>query len=152
MVYDIGSAYHAYRQGGLLVVEGSTAPEYFERVLDQTLAVLSRLVTGCAPVEAEELLRAKNQIKGQHLIAAEDTHTRMSRLATQELYFGKHISTSDIVEQIDAVDTTRLKDITQRGLAENLAGTAMAVVGPEVALHYEDVADKAMQRHLCELS
>ncbi len=145
LAYDISSEYHAYRDGGLLVVEGSTHPGYFQQVLHQALTVISGLVTGSDPVQPEELLRAKNQIKGQHIIAAEDTHTRMSRLGTQELYFGRYISTAEIVEQIDAVDVKKLEDNAQQSLAQNLSRAAIAVVGPEVSDSYEVPANKALQ-------
>ncbi len=148
LVYDIGSEYHAYRDGGLLVIEGSTKPKYFQQVLGQTLSVISRLFTGRDPVQAEELLRAKNQIKAQHIIAAEDTNTRMSRLATQELYIGRHISTREIVEQIDTVDIKSLEEIAKQGLAENLSRMAVAIVGPEVSDCYDILANEAMRANL----
>lgn len=145
LAYHIGSEYQAYRDGGLLVVEGNTNPECFQQVLEQTLFVISRLITGQDPVNAEELQRAKNQIKGQHLIAAEDTNTRMSRLATQEYYFGRHISTREIADRIEAVDMNNLKDIAQQSLAGNLSEMAIAVVGPENPDRYEIISNEAMR-------
>ena len=145
LVYNIGSEYQAYRDGGLLVIEGSTSPGSFAQVLEQTLAVIADLMTGNRPVASEEILRAKNQIKGQHLIGAEDTHTRMSRLATQELYFGKHFSTRDIVNTIDRVDIEGLEEITQQHMAVNLPGMSVAVVGPETADDYHEQAVAAIR-------
>lgn len=148
LVYDIGSEYHAYRDGGLLVIEGSTQPELFQKVLRQTLFVISQLLTGWDPVQAEELHRAKNQIIGQHFIAAEDTNTRMSRLATQELYFGRRISTGEIAEKIGAVDVGCLENIAQQSLVKNLSRMAVAVVGPEVLDGYEVMAKEAIRTNL----
>ncbi|MBI5064269.1 MAG: insulinase family protein, partial [Desulfatitalea sp.] len=103
LVYSISSEYLAYREDGMLVVEGSTAPEYLSSVLGLTLVELWQLVTGAEPIDDEELVKAKMQIRGQHLISGEGSHTRMSRLATQELYFGRSISTAEVLEQIQAV-------------------------------------------------
>ncbi len=148
LVYEIGSHYHAYRDGGLIVIDGSTRPECFQKVLAQTLETLSQLINGHDPVQSEELIRAKNQIKGQHLIASEDTNTRMSRLATQELYFGRHISMEDIVEQIENSDMQYLKDITQKSLLQNLEKVTVAVVGPKRSWRYEDLAQETLQANL----
>ncbi len=145
LVYHIGSEYQAYRDGGLLIIQGSTKPESFQQVLGQALRVLSRLITGDDPVQAEELIRAKNQIKGQHLIAAEDTNTRMSRLATQEFYFGRHISTLEITEQIEAVNRDKVEYITRHIMAENLPKISVAIVGPKCKEPYEILAEKAIR-------
>jgi predicted Zn-dependent peptidase len=145
LVYQIGSEYQAFRDGGLLIVRGSTKPASFQQVLDQALTVMLRLIMGDDPVQAEELRRAKNQIKGQHLIAAEDTNTRMCRLATQEFYFGRHISTREITEQIEAVDIAKLEDITQNVLAGHLSAMAIAIVGPRWNKRYETITSQALQ-------
>jgi predicted Zn-dependent peptidase len=152
LVYHIGSEYQAYRDGGLLVVRGSTRAASFQEVLDQALSVVSRLIIGDEPVQAEELLRAKNQIKGQHIIAAEDTNTRMSRLAIQELYFERHISTREITEQIEAVDMEKLEDITRNLLVEHLSTMTIAIVGPRWRKRYETLADQAMKTIAVRLS
>lgn len=145
LAYEIGSHYHAYRDGGLMVIEGSTKPECFQQVLSQTLDVLARLIFGHDPVQIEELMRVKKQIKGQHLIASEDTNTRMSRLATQELYFGQHISMEDIVEQIENIDVQYLKEITQKSLAQHFEKISVAVVGPERSWRYDDLTEETLQ-------
>lgn len=148
LVYEIGSHYHAYRDGGLMVIEGSTNPECFQQVLTQTLGVLAQLIYGSDPVQSEELMRAKNQIKGQHLIASEDTNTRMSRLAMQELYFGKHISMEKIIAQIENIDAQNLNDMAQKGLTQNLEKISVAVVGPKRSLKYDDLAREALEANL----
>ena len=109
LVYDISSEYHAYGDDGLLVIEGSTAPQHLIQVLDLTLLELWKLFTGEEPVDEEEVWTAKMHIRGQHLISGENTHTRMCRLATQELYFGRHIPQEEILAQIEAVDAQVLQ-------------------------------------------
>jgi predicted Zn-dependent peptidase len=136
LVYHIGSEYHAYRDDGMLVVEGSTAPEYLMPVLELTLAELWRLATWHEPIDDEELWKAKMQIRGQHLISGENTHTRMSRLATQELYFGQHISPDEILAQIEAVDGQMLQRLSAEALMDALDQVTIAVVGPEAPQHY----------------
>ena len=129
LVYDIGAEYHAYRDAGLLVVEGSASPANLPEVLALSLEELHRaLGTDPDPVDEEELTRARIQIRGRHLIAGEDSSTRMSRLATQELYFGRQIPEAQVVAGIDGVDAAALRALA--GPCE----PALAVVGPEEAL------------------
>ena len=58
----------------------------------------------------------------------------MSRLATQELYFGYRIPTPEIVEQIQRVDQGTVQRLAQ-GLMVN-GCLALAVVGPQSPRHY----------------
>lgn len=143
LVYTIGSEYHAYRDGGLLVVEGCTAPEHLNQVLGLTLTELRQLFSGEKPVEEEELWKAKMQIRGQHLVAAESTSTRMSRLATQELYFGRYIPSGEIMRDIDAVDDS-LQHLGKETLVDALSQATIAVVGPETTHAYGPVSVRGL--------
>jgi predicted Zn-dependent peptidase len=62
-----------------------------------------------------EMQLAKELIKGNLLLGLESTDNRMSKLATNEIYFGRHISFDEIVRHIDAVQK---EDI--RGLAAEM--------------------------------
>jgi predicted Zn-dependent peptidase len=135
-VYDIGSEYHAYRDAGMLVIEGSTAPQYLLQVLGHVRHELHSLLTGEEALDDEELMEAKRQIRGQHLITSENTHTRMSRLATQELYFGRHIPSQEILAQIEAVDAKSLQRLAHENLVDALGDLTIAVVGPDEPKHY----------------
>jgi predicted Zn-dependent peptidase len=136
LVYHITSEYHAYRDDGMWIVEGSTSPEYLMPVLGLTLAELGKLITADEPIDDEELWKAKMQIRGQHLIAAEDAHTRMSRLITQEFYFGRYIPSDEILAQIEAVDGQMLQSLADEALVDALRQVTIAIVGPEAPQHY----------------
>ncbi len=136
LVYHIGSEYHAYRDGGMWVIEGSTTPEYLEAVLNLTCIELKDLLRGQKPIEAEELWIAKMQIQGQHQLASEDTYTRMSRLATQALYLGHYLSPDEILGQIESVDDQQLLDVAGEINGDAMPRMAMAIVGPEAPEHY----------------
>jgi len=136
LVYHVDSDYHAYRDAGMLVVSGSTAPEQLTQVLGMVLLELWRAALGQDSVDDEELWRAKTQVRRQHLLAAECTATRMSRLATQELYFGAPLPAAAILDQIEAVDRAALRRLGNNHLADALARTAIAVVAPEAPQLY----------------
>lgn len=136
LVYSIRSEYHAYLDDGLIVVEGSTAPERLHTVLDLILEETKSLLDGGKPVDAEELRKAKMQIRGTHLIASERTDTQMSRLATQELYFGRHIPTEEIVNKIEAIELENLTSLSQSSLLGAFRQLKISLVGPREPKHY----------------
>jgi predicted Zn-dependent peptidase len=137
LVYQISSNYHAYREDGMLVVEGCAAPENTLEVLGLVLDELAKLIYADVPIDEEELWKAKMQIRSQFLIAGENTHTRMNRLASQEFYFGRHIPDKDILDQIDAIQTQELQTLAYDVLRDALGRAAIAVVGPEAPDHYQ---------------
>jgi len=137
LVYHISSEYHAYRDDGMLVVEGCAAPDNILQVLELVFDELWKLMTAKEPVDEEELWKAKMHIRGQHLISGENTNTRMNRLASQEFYFGRHIPDDDILAQIDEIKPQKLQCLTDEVLQDAFSQTAVAVVGPEAPAHYQ---------------
>jgi len=136
LAYQIGSEYHAYYDDGMLVVEGCTAPENFLQVLDLAMDELWKLFNANELLNEEELWKAKMQIRGQHLISGENTNTQMSRVATQELYFGGHIPDEEILAQIESINIQTLQRFAGDALRDSLSQATVAVVGPEAADHY----------------
>lgn len=137
LVYDISSEYQAYRHGGMLVIEGSTAPEHLCQVLFLTLQELGQLALGTAPPLEEEVWKAKTQVRRQHLLAAENPATRMSWLATQELYFDRYLPSEEVLAAIEAVDAAALRRLAYLHVAEVLGRATVAVVGPALPEHYD---------------
>ncbi len=138
-VYHISSEYIAYRDEGLWVIEGSTSQENFMHVLKLILAELTQLITVDKPVDEEELWKAKMQIRGHHMISGEDTNTRMSRLATQELYFGEYLGSDNVLANIENIDIQMIEKLSRETLAENIRKPAIAVVGPEISKFYDAI-------------
>ncbi|NWJ49035.1 MAG: insulinase family protein [Chloroflexi bacterium] len=125
LVYDIGSSYHPYCEAGMLLVEGFTTPPNFIPVLYHIVETLQSLCT--ESVSEEEIWRAKERLRGEILLGAESSNSRMSQLSTQELYFGRHIQLDELVTEIRAVSTESItamaSDIFQPG------NIALAAVG-----------------------
>jgi len=82
------------------------------------------------PILEEELWIAKMQLRGQHIIAQENSHTSMSSLATQAFYFNRFVDSTEILNQIQQVDLERMNTITANMLANGLRHSAVALVGP----------------------
>jgi predicted Zn-dependent peptidase len=61
-----------------------------------------------------EMHLARELIKGNLLLGLESTDNRMSKLATNEIYFGRHISYDEIVRQVDAVQKEDIRSLAER--------------------------------------
>jgi predicted Zn-dependent peptidase len=136
LVYDIGAEYHAYRDAGLVVIQGSTAPEHLRAVLELILLELARLAWSAEPVSDEELWKGRMQLRSQQLLGGESSSTRMSRLATQEFYFSRVLADEEILQGIALVDGDALQQLRHDRLASALTRIALAVVGPEAPACY----------------
>jgi len=76
----------------------------------------------------EELLRAKNHLKGSLMLSLESTSSRMSNLARQELYFGRFYSLDEILASIEAVTHEELQSLARRYF--QAGQIAVTVLGP----------------------
>ncbi len=121
--YAIQSFLATYRDTGYLGVYAGTNPEWVPEVMEVIVAEVVRLARD--GLGAEELLRAKNQLKGNMLLGLETSTSRMHRLATCELYFGRDIPLDEVAREIDAVTNDAVVELAQRLLA---AGTLAAAV------------------------
>lgn len=79
-------------------------------------------------IDEAELQSAKEHLKGGLLLAAESSDNRMTRLAKNEIQFGKFLTYDELIHQIDAITT---KDIV--GLAREYftsQSSSLAALGP----------------------
>lgn len=111
LVYDIGSEYHAYKEGGILLVSGSTSPELEAEAREIIRSELLGLFTGEKAVTEEELWQARMYTVGQHHVDTEDLFTKMSRLLTQTFYFGDVIPASEVVRGLEEVSLESLQAV-----------------------------------------
>jgi len=101
LAYSIYSFLSGYSDGGTITVYAGTRAKEAARVVDLICREIRRLRnTG---VEKRELERAKNQMKGSLMLSLESSHSRMSKLAKDELIHGSRVSLEEILRQIDRI-------------------------------------------------
>lgn len=75
-----------------------------------------------------ELQRAKDQIKGNLILALESTNSRMQNIARQEIYFGRYFSSDEIIRDVDAVRIGQVSDVLERLISKD--SIAITALGP----------------------
>jgi predicted Zn-dependent peptidase len=85
------------------------------------------------PVPESELRRAKDHLKGSLMLSLENTASRMSHLARQEIYFDRHFGLDETLAGVEAVSTGDLQrvaaDLFSNG---SLAATVVGPLAPEL--------------------
>jgi predicted Zn-dependent peptidase len=112
MVYSIYSDLSPYRDTGTLCVYAGTSANKALEVVNLVLAEFRNLKE--TPLSAEELKRAKDQLKGNILLGLESSHSRMANLARQEMYFHKFFTVDELIARIDEVDSAKVQAMAQR--------------------------------------
>jgi predicted Zn-dependent peptidase len=126
LAYAVFSELTPYSDAGMLSVYAGTAKETVGKVLDLTIAEFRAMKE--SPVTEEELLRAKNHLKGSLMLSLESTSSRMSNLARQELYFHRFSSLDEILASIEAVTREQVQTLAQEFFQPERI--AVTVLGP----------------------
>jgi predicted Zn-dependent peptidase len=125
LVYSVGSALTHYAGTGSFSVYAGCSPKRVPEVLRLVRAELAQVAaTG---LTAEEVARARGQLKGGMVLGLEDTGSRMSRLGKSELSYGEYLPVREVLDLLDAVDTEQVRSVAADLLTRDLC---LAVVGP----------------------
>src|SRR5262249_27102854 len=108
--YAVFSDLTPYRDTGCLIVYAGTSPQSAPRVVESIIKEFRNLRDERIP--PDELVRAKDHLKGSMMLGLESTGSRMSNLSRQELYFGKFFTLDEMIAKIDAVTADDMAAIT----------------------------------------
>ena len=124
LAYSVYSDMSPYRDTGNLCVYAGTSAGKALEVVDLILAEFRNLKEN--PIGAEELTRAKDQLKGNILLGLESSSARMANLARQEMYFHHFFSANEVIARIEAVDAGEVQTMAQRlFVPDNIAVTLL---------------------------
>jgi predicted Zn-dependent peptidase len=101
LCYSIFSFQSFYREAGLTGVYVGTRPATADKAAEAVRAELAKVAR--EGIEADELARTKQQVKGQIMISLESTSSRLYRLASFALYEEPFLGLDDFLAKIDAV-------------------------------------------------
>jgi predicted Zn-dependent peptidase len=123
-VYSFTSAYHDSGEVGLYV---GTRPDNIAEAMKVVAGELEKLAQ--QPATADELERAKENLKGRVLLALESTGARMSRLGSETLAEAPLLSLDEVVAHIDNVTLSALEELTTE--LWNPQRLSVAGIGPD---------------------
>ncbi len=111
LAYSIYSDMSPYRDTGSLCVFAGTSADKAVELVKLVTQEFRRMKE--EPVEAEELRRAKDQLKGNLLLSLESSGARMSNLARQQMYFDHFFGPQEILDNVEAVSVDDVQQMAQ---------------------------------------
>lgn len=138
LAYSIYSYVTSYRDTGLITIYAGTDPSNALEVVRLVMKEI-RKIKEEGITQAEET-RVKNQIKGSLVLSLESSNSHMSRIARQEIYFGKYLSMDDIIKGVEKVNAEQVKRLANELF--NRDNISLTVLGP---LSKADVPDSVIE-------
>ena len=129
LAYAVFSGLSAYRDAGNITIYAGCANEAVPEVVD--LCVEELRILKNTPVPEAELRRAKDHLKGSLMLSLENTASRMSHLARQEIYFERHFGLDETLAGVERVTTADLTRVATDLFANS--SLAATVLGPSPA-------------------
>lgn len=124
LAYSVYSFSASHADAGLFGIYAGTSPE----LVGELLPVVAEQMNGLAEaVDEAELARARAQLKAGLLMSLESTTSRIEQLGRQMLIFNRPIPTAELMEKVDGIDATAIKNVARRILGTKLS---LAMVGP----------------------
>jgi len=109
LAYAVGSYSEQYTDSGLVASYVGTREDNVEEACSIIGAELARLRS--EPVSAEELARAKENVKGRLVLSSESTAARMTRISRATLFCLPIDSLDEMLAKVDAVGVDDLTEL-----------------------------------------
>ncbi|OYT72459.1 MAG: peptidase M16 [Armatimonadetes bacterium JP3_11] len=115
LAYEIGSYAMPMSDAGLFVIYSGVAPTAFEQAVAVIETELDKLLA--EPPSEEEVVDARNLLKGNRVLALESTQSRAELIGSETLMRGAVPPMEEIIAEIDAVTPEHLHTLAQQLLA-----------------------------------
>ncbi len=109
LAYAVFSGLSAYRDAGSFTVYAGCANSAVGEVVDLVVEELRGVKA--APVSDAELQRAKDHLKGSLMLSLENTASRMSHIARQEIYFDRQFGLDETLQGIERVTASEVQRV-----------------------------------------
>ena len=109
LAYAVFSGLSAYRDAGNITIYAGCSNEAVGEVIDLCVEELRGVKS--APVADSELRRSKDHLKGSLMLSLENTASRMSHLARQEIYFDRQFGLDETLQGIERVTTADVQRV-----------------------------------------
>jgi predicted Zn-dependent peptidase len=109
LAYAVFSGMSAYRDAGSFTIYAGCANEAVSEVVDVVVEEMRTVKQ--TPVPEPELQRAKDHLKGSLMLSLENTASRMSHIARQEIYFDRQFGLDETLEGIERVTSADVQRV-----------------------------------------
>ncbi|MCH5213223.1 MAG: insulinase family protein [Oscillospiraceae bacterium] len=124
LVYTIGAGHSAYIGAGTFDISAAVSPENIERVSELIVKEIKKLKA--EKLTADELLRAKIQLKGNYIMSNEHIGARMQTIGRAALLGKRHMTPEETIKKIEAVDLESVSNVIDKVLDESTLTVAAA--------------------------
>ncbi len=142
LVYDIHSFAEYYSRTGFWGIYAAAAPENAARLLRELRREVERLSR--EPVPDDELVKAKNFLRGRLLLSTESSWNMLVRAAEGEYYLGRFVPIDETIERLMSVQASDVLELAAK-IAPWEKATVM-VLGEIDARDLPDVGLKPVQK------
>lgn len=125
LVYSVYAAPSSHAGAGMLGAYAGTSPARLPEVIEVITAECADIRDG--GLTAEEIDRARGQLRGSLVLGSEDTGSRMTRLGSSELTYGEYLSLGEHLRRLSAVTDADVHEVAAEVLA---TPWLLSVVGP----------------------
>lgn len=119
LAYSVYSYHSSHADSGLFTIYAGTTPKQTKEVLDLTLELLRDVAIH--GLDANELHKGKEQLKGSLILSLEGTGSRMNRLGKNELMLGQHYTLDQMIEHIERVTSDDVNQVLDRMFSQPFA-------------------------------
>jgi predicted Zn-dependent peptidase len=128
LAYAVFSGLSAYRDAGSFTIYAGCANGAVGQVVDLCVEELRGVKQ--EPMPDAELKRAKDHLKGSLMLSLENTSSRMSHIARQEIYFDRQFGLDETLDGIDHVTAPDVQRVAADLFADGtLSATVLGNVG-----------------------
>jgi predicted Zn-dependent peptidase len=125
LVYSIYSFPTSFRDCGMFTIYAATNPDKTEQVIECVDEQIRHLLN--AGINDAEIIRCKNQLKGNYILGLDSTSSRMSSIGKSKIITGTVYSPEETLKQIDEINITDLMEIA--ALIFSLENRAITILG-----------------------
>ncbi|MBW1741245.1 MAG: insulinase family protein [Deltaproteobacteria bacterium] len=126
LAYVVYSFVSSYSDTGLVGVYVAVDKSNTQKVLQLIIKEMKRLKE--KPIDSSELRNAKEHLKGGLYLAAESTDNQMTRLAYNEINFGRYIPLQEVADEIEKVAAEDILRLAQDIFQDK--AISLALLGP----------------------
>jgi predicted Zn-dependent peptidase len=112
LAYSVYSFVDFYSDTGMMSVYLGTDKKNQDKALKILFSEIEKLTK--KEISPAKVNKIKEQLKGNFLLGLESSNRRMTRLAKNEIYYGRQIGLDELVSKIDSISPSTLFEISRK--------------------------------------